>query len=225
MMDGLEGTGDRLGVAPDATVVAMLPGTRADAEDNFIELMRAAVAIAQQSPEPARLRFLFPVRDAFDPIAMASAMNALVGTSSAVSGASDGVVLTAALPGGAHAVVAKGRFADILQMADIAVGMAGTANEQAVGLGIPLVAVPSRGVQGERFVRMKMQFFGEAAVSVPLDPEAIAAVTLAILADPAGARRMGDAGRERMGSPGASRAIAAEIVSALHRQAGEVRAA
>jgi uncharacterized protein (TIGR03492 family) len=218
MMDGLEGSGDRLGVAEGSTVVGMFPGTREDAEVNFLDLLAAAVAMARRGPDPARLRFLFPVRAAFDVAAMAAAITGdpLLGeTTPEISGATDGVVLRVRLPGGAEAIVAKNRFADSLRLSDIVVGMAGTANEQAIGLGIPLVTAPSRGVQGERFVRMKMQFFGDSAVAVARDPDAMAAETLAILADPERARRMGAAGRERMGAPGASRAIAGEIVAAL----------
>src|SRR5690606_9425479 len=72
MMDGLEGTGDRLGMPEDAVVVAMMPGTREDAEVNFLDLLAAAGAIAARHEEPARLRFAFPVRDAFDAAAMAA---------------------------------------------------------------------------------------------------------------------------------------------------------
>lgn len=218
MMDGLEGGGDRLGVPEGSTVVGMFPGTREDAEVNFLDLLAAAAAMARRSTDPARLRFLFPVRGGFDVAAMAAIIgteSALPGISPEVTGTDDGVVLRVRLPGGAEAIVAKNRFADALRLADVVVGMAGTANEQAIGLGIPLVTAPSRGVQGERFVRMKMQFFGDSAVAVARDPDAIAAETLAILADPDRARRMGAAGRERMGAPGASRAIAGEIVASL----------
>lgn len=214
MMDGLEGSGDRLGMAEDMLVIGMLPGTREDAEVNFVDLVAAADAIARRHGDPARLRFVFPVRAAFDPVALA-AQPGLPGVVLETGGGGQGVVLRIGLAGGAEAVAAKGRFADSLRMSAVVVGMAGTANEQAVGLGIPLVTVPARGIQGERYVRMKMQFFGESAVAVPREPDAIAPAVLSILADPARAARMGAAGRERMGPSGASAAIAAEIVAAL----------
>ena len=50
---------------------------------------------------------------------------------------------------GAEAIMAKGALADAARLALAAVGMAGTANEQAVGLGVPLIAVPTRGPMGE----------------------------------------------------------------------------
>jgi uncharacterized protein (TIGR03492 family) len=115
-------------------------------------------------------------------------------------------------PAGMQVLVAKGRFADVLRLSRVVVGMAGTANEQAIGLGIPLVAVPSSGVQGERYVRMKMAYFGEAAVRAPRDPDAIASAVAGLLEDPGRCARMAAAGRERMGLPGASDAIAAAIL-------------
>lgn len=229
MMDGLEGTGDRLGIPPQATVVCMLPGTRDDAGTNMLDLLAAADAMARRDGGGGTLRFVFPVRDAFDPAAMASEIACdprLAGMEAeAMAPAAEGVVLRIGLAGGAQALAVERRFADALRLSSLVVGMAGTANEQAVGLGIPLVAVPSRGVQGEHYVRMKMRYFGESAVAVAREPEAIAAEALAILADPARAARMGAAGRERMGSPGASRAIAAEIVAAARGLAARERAA
>ncbi|OPZ01226.1 MAG: hypothetical protein BWZ10_03493 [candidate division BRC1 bacterium ADurb.BinA364] len=59
---------------------------------------------------------------------------------------------------------------------------------------------------------MKSKYFGEAAWAVERRPEAIAAAVAALLADPARRERMSRAGRERMGDPGASAAIAGEIV-------------
>ena len=118
-------------------------------------------------------------------------------------------------PAGMRVLVAKGRFADVLRLSRVVVGMAGTANEQAVGLGIPLVAVPSSGVQGERYVRMKMEYFGEAAVLAPRQPDAVAAAVAGLLSDPARRARMAAAGRERMGLPGGSDAIAAAILARL----------
>lgn len=228
MMDDLEGTGDRLGLSDDMIGIGMFPGTRDDAETNFLDLLDAARAIAAAHAEPARLRFLFPVRSAFSVDAMVARTLAdprFMGLSVVPTGHAEGVAMRIALPGGAEALVARGRFADALRLSRVVVGMAGTANEQAVGMGIPLVNVPSRGVQGENFMRMKMQYFGESAVLAPREPTSVARAVTAILADPARAARMGAAGRERMGAPGASAAIAADIVALLERHSPERNAA
>lgn len=215
MMDGLEGTGDRLGIGEGETAIGLLAGTRADAETNMLDLIAAAGAAPRHIPDPARLRFVFAARSEFDPQAFASTFGRdtrLAGWRVAPAGAREGVVMRLEHPAGMQVLVAKGRFPDVLRLSRVVVGMAGTANEQAIGLGIPLVTVPSSGVQGERYVRMKMEYFGEAAVLAPREPDAIAGAVASLLADPARCARMADAGRERMGLPGGSDAIAAAIL-------------
>lgn len=217
MMDGLEGTGDRLGIGEGETAIGLLAGTRADAETNMLDLIAAAGAAPRHVPDPARLRFVFAARSEFDPQAFAAAFGTdprLAGWRVASAGAREGVVMRLEHPAGMQVLVAKGRFPDVLRLSLVVVGMAGTANEQAIGLGIPLVTVPSSGVQGERYVRMKMEYFGEAAVLAPREPDAIAGAVASLLADPARCARMATAGRERMGLPGGSDAIAEAI---LHR--------
>ena len=46
---------------------------------------------------------------------------------------------------GAGLLLAQGRFGDILEASSVCIGLAGTANEQAVGLGKPVVAFPGPG--------------------------------------------------------------------------------
>lgn len=219
MMDGLEGTGDRLGVPPGSIVVGMLAGTRADAEANLLDLLDAAGHVRFHHADPGRFRFVFAARGELDPqkLVRTIADDPRLGdwTVAELPATREGVVMRLAGAAGVEAVIAKGRFADVLRMSDIVVGMAGTANEQAIGLGIPLVTAPTSGVQGERYVKMKMEFFGEAAVAVPRDPDAIARAVAGILADPEKRARMAAAGRERMGEPGGSRAIAGAILETL----------
>ena len=93
--------------------------------------------------------------------------------------------------------------------------MAGTANEQASGLGLPLITAAGAGNQGEAYLRMKMRYFGNAAIATPRDPAAIAAAMASLLADPARRAVMSAEGRKRMGAPGASAAIAAALVARL----------
>jgi len=225
MMDGLEGTGDRLGMPADAIVVGMLAGTRADAERNLRDLLAAASRFRLHHPEPGRFRFVFAARGELDPqqlVAMMAADERLADWDVVeLADLPEGVVMRLRDNAGAEVVVAKNRFADVLRLSDVVVGMAGTANEQAVGLGIPLVTAPSSGVQGERYVRMKMAYFGESAIAVPRDPDAIARAVVEVIADPERRARMAAAGRERMGEPGASRAIADAILQALDRSRAE----
>src|SRR5690606_18449317 len=78
--------------------------------------------------------------------------------------------------GGAHVWLVQGGFGDLLHRARVALGTAGTANEQAVGLGVPVVAFPGRGRQfTARFLAAQKRLLGDGLLAVPRDPEAVAA--------------------------------------------------
>ena len=78
----------------------------------------------------------------------------------------------------------------------------GTGNEQAAGLGLPLVAVAGAGNQGPAYLAMKKRYFGAAATTAASDPRAIADALTALAADPACRAEMAQAGRALMGRRG-----------------------
>lgn len=221
MMDGLEDGGAILDLSDEAIVIAMLPGTRSDALDNIVALFAASAACARRLPQSDLLNFVFPVApdtnlDELPGRLRAADVGPAWTCAMQQSSPEMGVVFRFSGPGGASAIVARGCFADMLRRSVVAVGMAGTANEQAIGLGVPLVAVPARGSQGEKYARMKEHYFGDAAVSAPREPQAIAGQVERLLGDSDKRRCMAEAGRLRMGKPGASAAIAREILAALN---------
>jgi uncharacterized protein (TIGR03492 family) len=212
MMDDLEGRGASFGLASGDLAIACLPGSRADAPRNARRLLALL-------PDAARLgapvTYLFAVGRDFD-------ASMLAGDGWTVEREHEGdaagaIELRLARDAGTRALVVRGRdaFADALRRATLVIGMAGTANEQAIGLGRPLVVLPAAGGQGEAFVRMKMRYFGDAAVRASAEPGALAETIVALLRDPARCARMAAAGRERMGAPGASDAISDEIIARL----------
>lgn len=109
----------------------------------------------------------------------------------------------------------RGRFAEVLASAGAAIGTAGTANEQAAGLGIPVVAFAVPPSYGEAFVANQARLLGGSLRVVGAEPDVIARTVRAALE--AGAHR--DAARsvgpERMGGPGGSDAIAADVAAWL----------
>lgn len=113
-------------------------------------------------------------------------------------------------------LIFKERFGDILHAAKIVLGLAGTANEQAVGLGKPVVTFVGTGPQfNARFVATQKRLLREAITVVEARPELIAQEMAAILDDPARYRRMQEAGRERMGSAGAVERIVTRLTNLL----------
>lgn len=107
------------------------------------------------------------------------------------------------------------RFASVLRTADVAVGTAGTANEQAVGLGVPLVVFPLPPDYSEAFVANQARLLGGGVTTCAPRPEAIATALTATWRDRTARERAKQAGAERMGAPGASRALAGELVEWL----------
>lgn len=112
--------------------------------------------------------------------------------------------------------IVVGHFADILRVADIVLGLAGTANEQAVGLGKPVVSFVGKGPQyNTRFAKRQKKLLGEALSLVPSEPLTVAHEMWDILRDEERYRRMAAVGRERMGQPGGADRVVREIRTLL----------
>ncbi|BDP42375.1 lipid-A-disaccharide synthase [Deinococcus aetherius] len=113
---------------------------------------------------------------------------------------------------GARALLLRGAFGAVARAADVAVGTAGTANEQLAGLGVPVVAFPTGGPQYTAgFARRQGRLLGDALSVVAPSPEAVAAEVRALLGDPARRARAAVAGLGRVGAAGALPVIAAEV--------------
>ncbi|MEM1281725.1 MAG: lipid-A-disaccharide synthase-related protein, partial [Cyanobacteria bacterium P01_H01_bin.152] len=117
-------------------------------------------------------------------------------------------------------------FADILHQCDLVVGMAGTAVEQAVGLGKPIIQIPGPGPQFTYlFAEAQMRLLGESVVTVGTRPATAKTLALAatkidqILADPQFLHRCQENGQERVGRPGGATTIAHKILDALNHLA------
>lgn len=236
------------GVAGPA-VVALLPGSRSDAELNLQDLSLVAAALVALAPRKV-WRFVVPLAAGFDLAEAGRAVERAGWNFVPVQGFAHGLVARATLhplpvaattalaslggPGtdghaaGAQAEAAagdprvdfwRGRFASCLRAAGVVVGLAGTANEQAAGMGRPVVAFPGRGVQFTRkFLDTQKRLLGEALLPVIPDPLAVASEVLALLGDPARRRRMAEAGRSRMGPPGGTGRVAEYLARAAHRE-------
>jgi hypothetical protein len=109
-------------------------------------------------------------------------------------------------------VLSHAPFAEVISQADIIIGLSGTGNEQAAGMGKPVVSFPGRGSQyNKRFAEAQKELLGDSLCLVKRDPKTVANEVWAILKDEGRYEKMSAAGRERMGSPGAVPKIA-EII-------------
>lgn len=200
MMDCLDFRGETFDLPEDVPMVLLLPGSRVDAASNFASLCGVAHRVAARRPDA---RFLVALAPTVEPDRLASACG----------GRLEGDWILAA-----HLRVRWTRnFADAARRAWVVVGMAGTAHEQAAGLGKPVVAYPGGGVQfTAKFLRLQARLLGDAVVPVP-GPEEAADWVGRLLDDPVERRRRGEVGRERMGPPGGSGRMADRLVALVSR--------
>jgi uncharacterized protein (TIGR03492 family) len=106
-------------------------------------------------------------------------------------------------------------FADILTQCDLVVGMAGTAIEQAVGLGKPIVQIPGAGPQFTyTFAEAQMRLLGLSIQTIGTKPATIETIDRAAqvirqtLSDPDYLKRCQDNGLERIGGAGGAAKMA-----------------
>jgi len=115
-------------------------------------------------------------------------------------------------------VPSTGNFAEMLKISDIIIGLSGTGNEQAAGLGIPVIAFPGRGAQfNSRFSSGQKELLGNALLLLPRDSWIIAKEAISLIRNRKRIKMMGAAGRKRMGGPGATDKIAKMILKEIGR--------
>lgn len=201
MMDDMVPQGRPLPGDPAAPTILLLPGSRQEAYANFKLLRAAAREIHATAPGP-KPRFLAAIAPGLD---LSPFQGEGFGFSShGELGHPDGAVIHM-LP---HA------FADAAHACDLAIAMAGTATEQVVGLGKPVITAPGAGPQFTyAFAEAQTRLLGESVILLPSDARRIAEKAWAIMADPDLRAKIAVNGRERMGEAGASSRLADDIMS------------
>lgn len=197
LMDTIPAPEAPLPLPAGAPVILLLPGSRADALQNLRVLLKVCLQVHAEAGAafvcslPPTLEVVTVVRNAMG-----------------VGWEAEGQYVRS----GQTRVLLTRDFGSAVRSATIAVGLAGTANEQVAGLGKPVVAFPGPGTQyTAKFMNLQARLLGEALVPTPDWREAAEAV-LRLLDDSSERARRGQAGLERMGSPGAIKSIAEEIL-------------
>lgn len=213
---GLEDYGADQGLPP---VIGVLPGSRDEAYQNFTLLAQAAEVYANKYGKAA-----FPVALAGNIEAERLSCRLIEEGWVAKPETSPGVS-AAFSKGKAYLLLCQGAFGDILYRSDLVLGLAGTGNEQAAGLGRPVVTFTGLGSQfTPKFVAAQKKLLGSAVSVVygsdpkaPPAPELVANELQRILTNPEVKAEMVKTGQKRMGGPGGVRAMAQETI-AFYRQ-------
>ena len=200
LMDTIGLTGTPATADATGPTVTILPGSRADAYTNLQTLLHLCAAVASR----VRANFLCALASGID------ADRAKADAEAAGWHASGDLLRRE----GATVRLTRA-FGDAVRAADVVVGLAGTANEQAAWLGKPVVTFPGPGTQAtRRFVELQQRLLGEALVAAR-DWKDAADVVARLLNDPAERASRGQVGRQRMGDAGAVKKIANKILELI----------
>jgi uncharacterized protein (TIGR03492 family) len=117
--------------------------------------------------------------------------------------------------GQSHLLLAKQAFNDALHLADLAIAMAGTATEQCVGFGKPVVTLPGKGPQFTwAFAEAQTRLLGPS-IRLVENPAQVAETVINLLAQPERQSFYRHNGQARMGQPGSAARIAQQLQRSL----------
>jgi len=219
MMDALEFKGDDLKKNPGEIVVTILPGGREEAYDNLLEIGKVVLEfekLCQANGEGLQRRYLVALSGGleFSELVVRMPVEDWQVISSTLSELERGIIgHFGSFKEQIRLTVTQGRFADLLKASDLVIGLAGTANEQAVGMGKPVVTFVGNGPQfTKKFAITQQKLLGDSISLVESEPGIVAAEMWWILKNPELYEKMAQIGRERMGKAGGSEQIAREIL-------------
>ncbi len=197
---------DDAGAAFARPWLGVLPGSREEAYGDAVRLARVARALARLRPLPA----LLSVAPSLDP----GRFRRELAADGWETRDARGDAPFEARAGDARLVAWRGSLGALLRASVAVIGQAGTANEQAAALGLPVVALGGPAPGGDWYRMRQRRLLGDALLLVDRQPERAAAELDALLRDEGRLARMALAGRSRMGAPGGAANIARAILQA-----------
>ncbi|WP_017326777.1 lipid-A-disaccharide synthase-related protein [Synechococcus sp. PCC 7336] len=192
MMDGLNPAPPLADIPSDRPAILLLPGSRPpEAYRNFALMAEVAGCLGQLQPPPTQPPAFY----------------------AAIATSLDERELQQRWPQHLSPItLMRHQFGSCLHRANVAIAMAGTASEQCVGLGKPVVTLPGQGPQfTPAFAEAQQRLLGPSLFLTP-NPEAAARQIVTLLGRPP---RLQENARRRMGPPGASQRIARQLFNLL----------
>lgn len=218
MMDCLEVSTTIPDFLESETVIGILPGSREEAYSHIQFLLPVLKEFAMRFRKPITFAFALANTLDFD-LVLDIASQSLKTSGAPVANSSwqkPHRAVEYALEGGSKIVMATNLFGEILATSAVVIGLSGTGNEQAAGMGCPIIIFPGDGPQiTERFVRKQKKLLGEALSVVRRDPGEIMRNIEGLLLDPQRREAMSREGRRLLEGKASCHKIAAEIVDAL----------
>jgi len=228
MMDGFAITGESFGLNLKKRVVGILPGSREEAYRNMKTLLQAVSHLTDFSGD--NLDYIVGLAPNLDEDRLEQVVQEAGWRYERQDPEEKKRGVTARIYPGSGGMtpcvtVSQGWFGDVLNISDIVIGLSGTGNEQAAGLGRPVVTFPTEGPQFSlKFAKAQKRLLGDAVAFVESDDmKDVASEVMSILGDPVRIERMREAGYERMGEQGAAKRIAKIIIDFIETGSWEGR--
>jgi len=210
MMDCLVIRKQRL-LPEDRTVIGVLPGSKREAYDNFGKIIETAAQLVRSGGESRN--YLFAV--ALSPNLDIEELVRRYGLSK-VGAYERATVFTVyrTEKSGIELLISTSCFGNIISESDAVIGLSGTGNEQAAGLGKPVFGFWGEGPQiTKKFMKAQKRLLGPSLFIFPPQPPVIAQKIDEVLDDAALLKRIEENGRLRRGGEGSVERIAEKIGS------------
>ena len=211
MMDGLEVTTKTVLVQPKELTILLLPGSRSpEAERNWQLIVQAVNEILKEFTDQ-KICFLAAIVPSLplEPLKLALLTQKWqeININSVDIPINDSYAI-GFQKGNAKLFLSQQAYGDCLHQSDIAIAMAGTATEQFVGLGKPVLSLPGEGPQfTSNFAKRQTYLLGESVIFINNLTE-IGKTLKSVLNSPEKRQAIAENGKKRLGKPGAAARIA-----------------
>ena len=201
MMDCFEIKSIDFGLEPDSIKIGILPGSREEAYDNMLDFMKVIEELEKLKKE--NYEFLVAVAGNFSIAKLKNKLDKVNWHIKEKSGKNVKLQIFSPNELSKISIIYNG-FGDVLDQAELFLGMAGTANEQAVGLGKPVVTFPGTGAQFDyEFAADQKRLLGDGVKFVDRNFVNVAYSIIELLEDDEEYKKRSEIGQQRMGERGA----------------------
>ena len=209
MMDCFEIQGIDFNFSHDSVKIGLLPGSRDEAYDNMLDFIEVINELEKLKRD--HYDFLVPVVSDFTVEKLKQKLDKT--KCNFINLKDEYIKLQIISPSGLSKIsIIYNAFGDVLDQATLFIGMAGTANEQAVGMGKPVITFPSAGVQfSYEFATNQKRLLGEGVKFIKRDFKKAAYSLIELLEDEKEYNKRSESGKKRMGKRGAINKVTDEI--------------
>ena len=216
MMDCFSILEDRI-FPENKTVIGILPGSKKEAYDNLTKIFEVIKLLDKKIKDPI---YAFAISPNLDIDTIVKRYNLVEITDNLTETSKD--IKHYKLKGlRGEIVLSKSIFGNILKESKLIIGLSGTANEQAAGMGKAIFSFWGKGPQiTEKFLKAQKRLLGPSLFLFPPEPELIANKIVEVIENKNLLKRIEENGKIRMYGRGSIEKIAKKIGSYISINSG-----